>query len=190
MSKIISDNTKILEQQAEEEDFFEVLEEEPLPPVNEFKRFVRVFSRRKVVVFGAFLALLIIVAGMFPNQIAPNDPYKMDLMKSLAGSSSEFPLGTDELGRCLFSRIIHGARFALLTGVLTVLVSSIIGTFLGLLAGFGGKVVEEVIMRFCDAWISIPQMFLIIIVSMIMGRGLWGIVIAVGVGGFEIEKSA
>jgi peptide/nickel transport system permease protein len=198
---MISDDIKILEQQGEEETAlveeekptgdeapeekpFEVLEEEPLPPVNEFKRFMRVFFRRKVVIFGTILVLLIAVCGIFPNQIAPHDPYKQNLAMSLKPPSLEYPLGTDELGRCLFSRIVHGAQFALLTGVLTVIVSSVIGTFLGLLAGFGGKVAEEVIMRFCDAYISIPNMFLIMIVSMIMGRGLWGIVLAVGVGGF------
>jgi ABC-type dipeptide/oligopeptide/nickel transport system permease subunit len=185
MSNTTSDDTKILEQPGqEEENPFEVLEEEPLPPVNEFKRFMRVFFRRKVVIFGAVLVLIVLVMGIFPKQIAPNDPYKMDLMQSLQPPSLEFPLGTDELGRCLFSRIVYGARFALLTGVLTVAVSSIIGTFLGLLAGFSGKRVEELIMRFCDAWISIPSMFLIMIVSMILQRGLLGIVIAVGVGGF------
>lgn len=185
MSNTTSDDTKILEQPGQEEEKpFEVIEEEPLPPVNEFKRFMRVFFRRKVVIFGAVLVLIVLVMGIFPKQIAPNDPYKMDLIKSLQPPSLEFPLGTDELGRCLFSRIVYGARFALLTGVLTVAVSSVIGTFLGLLAGFSGKRVEELIMRFCDAWISIPSMFLIMIVSMILQRGLLGIVIAVGVGGF------
>jgi peptide/nickel transport system permease protein len=185
MSNLKSDDTRILEQpELEEEKPFEVLEEEPLPPVNEFKRFMRVFFRRKVVIFGAILVLIILIAGLFPNQIAPNDPLKMDLVNSLQPPSAKFPLGTDELGRCLFSRIVHGARFALLTGVLTVAVSSVIGTFLGLLAGFSGKHVEELIMRFCDAWISIPSMFLIMIVSMILQRGLWGIVVAVGIGMF------
>jgi peptide/nickel transport system permease protein len=185
MSNTTLDDTIILEQPGQEEEKpFKVLEEEPLPPVNEFKRFMRVFFRRKVVVFGAVLVVIVLIMGIFPKQIAPNDPYTMDLMKSLLPPSAEFPLGTDELGRCLFSRIVYGAQFALLTGVLTVAVSSVIGTFLGLLAGFSGKRVEEVIMRFCDAWISIPSMFLIMIVSMILQRGLLGIVIAVGVGGF------
>lgn len=201
MSNIHSDEMKTIEQPGEEQalttaveaeaapvekprEEFEVIEEEPLPPVNEVKRFFRVFFRRKVVIFGTFLVLLILICGLFPNQIAPNDPYKQNLLRSLEGPSAEFPLGTDELGRCLLSRIIHGARFALLSGVLTVMLASAIGTFLGLLAGFGGKFAQEFIMRFCDAYISIPQMFLIMIISMILGRGLWGIVIAVGIGSF------
>ena len=184
MANTISEDVKNLGQNEVDEKPFEVLEEESLPPVNEVKRFFKVFFHRKVVIFGALLVLVVLVAGIFPNQLAPNDPYQMDLMKSLQGPSAQFPLGTDELGRCLLSRVIHGARFALLSGVLTVLVSSVIGTVLGLVAGFSGKFVEELIMRFCDAWISIPSMFLIIIVSMILQRGLIGIVVAVGIGGF------
>jgi len=69
-------------------------------------------------------------------------------------------------------------------GVATVLVSSVIGTVLGLIAGFGGKFLEELIMRFTDAWISIPGMILIMLMAVILGRGVFGLVLAVALGGF------
>ena len=163
---------------------FQVLTEAPLPPVNEFLRFVKVFCRRKVVVFGLFLVIIILIAALFPNQVATNDPFAMDLRRGLEGPSSDFWLGTDALGRCTYSRIVHGARLAMQVGVATVLVSSVIGTVLGLLAGFGGRLLEEIIMRFTDAWISIPGMILIMLLATIMGRGVFGLVLAVALGGF------
>ena len=168
----------------EESKHFEVLDEAPLPPVNEFKRFVRVFARRKVVVVGLFMVLAVVVAGIFPNQIAPHDPFQLNLMNNLQPPSSRYLLGTDDLGRCLLSRIIHGARLALITGVTAVIISSIIGTMLGLIAGFSGRVLEELIMRMTDAWISIPPLIWMLLIGAIIGRGVIGIIIAIAVGGF------
>ena len=168
----------------EEEMPFEVLDEASLPPVNEFLRFLRVFGRRKVVIAGLVMVLLVLIAGIFPYQIAPHDPFEMNLMNNMQPPSPEFILGTDELGRCLFSRIIHGARLALMTGVAIVSLSSVVGTVIGLIAGFSGRVVEELIMRFVDAWISIPPLIIMILIGAIIGRGFGGIVIAIAIGGF------
>jgi len=163
---------------------FQVIEEPPLPPVNEFKRFIKVFARRKIVLFGLLLVLVILVAGIFPSQLAPHDPYRLNLMNNLQPPSSTYPLGTDELGRCLLSRIIYGARLALISGVATVIISTIIGSAIGLIAGFSGKVVEDIIMRLTDAWISIPPLVIMILVGAIIGRGVMGIVLAIALGMF------
>jgi len=166
------------------EEAFEVLFEEPLPPVNEFKRFMKVFLHRKVVVVGLVFVIIILVAGLFSYQIAPHDPFQINLLNNLQPPSSEFLLGTDDLGRCLLSRIIHGARLALITGVSTVFISSAIGSVLGLVAGFAGKVVEDLIMRLTDAWLSLPPLIIMMFVGVILGRGVVGIVFAVALGMF------
>ena len=182
--KIDSIDSKSTKMPEREEDDFDVIEEQLLPPVNEFKRFMKVFLHRKVVVFGLLLVLLVLAAGLFPYQLAPHDPFQMNLMNNLQPPSGSYLLGTDDLGRCLLSRIIHGARLALITGVATVFVSSIIGSILGLIAGFGGKVIEDVIMRLTDMWISIPPLLIMMLVGAIIGRGVFGIVIAVAAGMF------
>ena len=176
-------NIKLNPEESAEEPFV-VLDEGALPPVNEFKRFMKIFLRRRVVVFGLVLVLIILVAGLFPNQLAPNDPYTMDLLNTRAEPSAQFPLGTDNIGRCLLSRIIHGARLALITGVCTVIISSVIGSIIGLTAGFSGKVVQDLIMRFTDAWISIPPLPLMMLIGAILGRGMFGLILALSLAGF------
>ena len=162
------------------DDEFVVLDEALLPPVNEFKRFLRVFFRRKIVVVGFVLALLVLFAAAFADIIAPFDPYEQDLYNVLTGPSKEHLLGTDALGRDLLSRIIHGSRIALAVGVCTVLISATIGTLVGLIAGSANSKINTVIMRITDALISIPSLILQLLIASILRSGVFGVVVAVG----------
>ena len=166
------------------EDDFKILEEAMLPPINEFKRFIRVFFKRKVVIFGAAVILLILLIAAFADVLAPYGFNDQDLYNVLSLPTKDHPLGTDALGRDLLSRIIHGSRIALSVGVSTVIVSSAIGTFLGLLAGYFEGVVGSIIMRGTDALMAIPNLILSIIIAAVLKIGIYGIVLAVAIGLF------
>ena len=165
----------------ETEDDFQVLDEEMLPPVNEVKRFFKVFFKRKVVVVGAVLVVLILFVAVFADFIAPYGSNEQDLFNVLQPPSKEFLLGTDTLGRDLLSRIIHGTRIALSVGVSTVIISALIGTLLGLVAGYFEGLTGTVIMRLTDAMMAIPQIVLALIVAAILKMGVQGVVLAVAV---------
>jgi ABC-type dipeptide/oligopeptide/nickel transport system permease subunit len=165
-------------------DDFEVLEDELLPPVNEFKRFVSVFFRRKIVVFGFVLVVLMIIMAIFADVIAPYGPYDQDLMNVLANPDSGHLLGTDSLGRDLLSRIIYGSRVALVVGVICTLVSAAMGTTVGLIAGFAEGVVNDILMRFTDAIMAVPGLILTLLICGVLGNGMFGVIIAVSVGMF------
>ena len=163
------------------EDEFEILEEQLLPPVKEFKRFVRVFFKRKIVVVGFVLVVIVLLTAALADVIAPFDPYEQNLSNVLASPSGEHLLGTDALGRDLLSRIIHGTRIALIVGVCTVLISATIGTAFGLIAGFMGGKVSSLIMRLTDALIAIPSLILMLLVASVLKYGIVGVVVAVGI---------
>ena len=159
----------------------DVIVEELLPPVNEFKRFVRVFFHRKIVLVGFIMVIAILILAAFASFIAPFDPNKQDLMNSLADPNGTNLLGTDALGRDLLSRIIHGTRVALAVGVSTVFVSAAVGTVIGLIAGYAEGVLQSVIMRLTDALISIPNLILAIIIARILQIGVAGVVLAMSI---------
>ena len=165
-------------------DEFEVLEDALLPPVNEFKRFVRVFFARKIVIFGFSLLVIMILMALLADVVAPYDPYKQNLKNVLAESSPQHLLGTDALGRDLLSRIIHGSRVALLVGLFSVIVGASIGTVIGLVAGFADNWVQTAIMRTTDAIMAIPSLVLSLLIVGAMKNGIPAVVVAVAVAMF------
>ncbi len=151
------------------------------PRVSEWKRFWKVFLRRKVVAFGlAIIAILIVVAVLAPV-IAPYDPYKTDLKKVRVAPNREHLLGTDTLGRDQLSRIIYGSRTSLVVGIVAVGLAAIVGMGLGLVAGYFGGIPNMLIMRFIDAMMAIPMILLALTIAALLGSGLTNIVIALGV---------
>ena len=152
------------------------------PRTTEFRRVVRVLLGRWVVVFGLVVILATVVAAIFAPQLAPYNPYDINLKETLAQPSGEHLLGTDALGRDSLSRIIYGARTALLIGVVAVGIAALSGMTLGLLAGYFGGWVHAVIMRFVDALMAFPLLVKALVLAVLLGGGLLNIMIAVGIG--------
>lgn len=96
------------------------------------------------------------------------------------GGTTKYPLGTDTMGRDVLTRLIYGSRVSLLVAFAAVIVASVIGTILGLLAGYYGGWVDQVVMRFTDAWLSIPTVMFGILLAVIVGPGVFNIVIIMG----------
>ncbi len=133
----------------------------------------------------AFIILFFLIAAIFAPLIAPFDPVKQDLMHRLKAPGTVTDagvhiLGTDELGRDLLSRIIYGTRISLLVAFLSVIVSTVTGTWLGMLAGYYKGWVAVLIMRIVDIVLSIPPILLAILTVAVVGPGLGNLVFVLG----------
>nr|WP_239616887.1 ABC transporter permease subunit [Cohnella mopanensis] len=117
------------------------------------------------------LISIIVLSGLLAPLIAPNDPNFVDLMHKLEGPSKQFPLGTDQLGRCLLSRLLYGTRVSLSLALLIVTSCLVIGTIIGCFAGYIGGKVDGLVMRICDAILAIPSLILAISLIAIWGAG-------------------
>jgi len=143
----------------------------------------RRFTRRKTAVFGLSVYVVILLIALFAPYLAPRDPATQDVMKGLQPPSAEYLLGSDEYGRDILSRIIYGARISMTVGIISVTISAMIGTFLGLISGFYGGKVEAVIMRIVDIMLSFPGILLALIIVSTLGRDIQYVMIAVGISG-------
>ncbi len=139
------------------------------------------------VLAGGLLLLVLLVAAVFAPALAPYDPLDQDLGAQLAAPDWHFganahALGTDSLGRDVLSRLIYGSRVALTVAFVAGILTALVGTAMGLAAGFFGGWIDTVISRAVDIWSSFPPVLLSIILVALIGTGLWSVVAAVGAG--------
>jgi peptide/nickel transport system permease protein len=153
------------------------------PRVNELRRFMKVFLGRPVVIIGFVIILVVLICAAIPGVLAPYNPVKQDLNSVLLPPSSEHLLGTDSLGRDMFSRVIYGARTALIIASCAIAFATVVGTVLGLAAGYFGGWTYVIIMRFIDALMAFPGMLLALTIAALLGGGIYMVIIALGVGG-------
>jgi peptide/nickel transport system permease protein len=141
--------------------------------------------RNPSAVVGFALVLIFVTAAVFAPQIAPDDPRKTDLLAvadgCCPGPSSEHWLGVDLLGRDVLSRILYGARYSLLIGVVSVFIGLSIGMVIGATAGYAGGVVDSILMRVMDVMLAIPGLLFAIGIVAALQPGLWQIMVAVGI---------
>ena len=136
--------------------------------------------RHKLAMFGVVVLVIVCVMGVFGPAITPYDANGMDFANRFAGPSLAHWMGTDDFGRDIFSRIIIGARVSLQVGLVAVSVATILGTGLGLLAGYGSRLTDEVIMRAMDVLYAIPALLLAIAIVAALGKGINNAMIAIG----------
>lgn len=138
----------------------------------------KLVSQNKLAAFSAVLILVLILMAVFAPLVSPYDPYAQALKDRLLPPGLHHLLGTDELGRDVLSRIIYGARISLTIGLVPTLISMVIGTVLGLIAGYYGGKADFIIMRFADVMLAFPSLLLAMVVMYTMGGGLVNIFIA------------
>ncbi len=143
--------------------------------------FWRKFKKQKsAMVAGIFILFLVFVA-IFAPLIAPYDPYATDYAQAMMPPSAQHWAGTDIYGRDILTRIIYGTRISLSVGVSSVTIGAIVGVTLGLISGFFGGFLDEIIMRSADVLFAFPGILLAIAVVAIMGPGLVNVVVAVAI---------
>ena len=138
------------------------------------------FKQNKLAIAGfAFIIVLALLALLAP-WITPKDPLAQDLTQRLASPSAHHWMGTDDLGRDVFSRLLLGTRVSLSVGFVAVGISLIIGTLLGLCAGYYGGKIDTVIMRLVDIMLSIPTIFLILAILAFLGPNIYNVMAIIG----------
>jgi len=143
--------------------------------------FLRRLSKNPVIPAGALIILLVIIVGTLAPMLSPYNPSKMHIRNRREAPSQEHWLGTDRLGRDIFSRMVWGTRVSLVIGVLAVTVSMIIGVVIGLTGGYYGGMLDEVLMRAMDIIFSIPALLLAIALIAVTGPSMRNIIIVVGI---------
>jgi peptide/nickel transport system permease protein len=129
--------------------------------------------RDKVAMFAAFVILCLLIMAVFGHWITPADPYATSIMKRLKPIGFEgYPLGTDELGRDMMSRLMVGARLSLFMGITPVLLAFTIGSTIGIVAGYAGGMLNTSIMRTIDVFYAFPSVLLAIALSGVLGTGI------------------
>ncbi len=142
------------------------------------------FRKNKLALLGAVIVLALFVVALFAPWISPYDPGQIRIKRVLEEPSAEHPFGTDPLGRDVFSRMIWGSRISLMVGFVAVGIATAIGIFLGALAGYYGRWVDSLIMRFVDIMLCFPTFFLILAVIAFLEPSIWNIMIVIGVTGW------
>lgn len=146
--------------------------------MKKLKKFFAVI--RKPLFFIGFIMLAVVVlAAVFADQIAPHAYDAINLADKLQGPSSKYPLGTDQYGRCVFSRIVYGSRIALRVGLIAVVIETFIGVTLGIVAGYFGKRLDDVIMFVTDMVWSIPPIVLAMAIVLLIGPSAEHVAIAI-----------
>ncbi|MBU2511560.1 ABC transporter permease [bacterium] len=144
------------------------------------RNFYRAIKNKRLVI-GSILILLILIVTIFGPILAKESLFALDFNARLAKPSWDHPLGCDDFGRDLLSRIIHGSRISLFVGFVSQIVALFFGAILGLAAGFYGKYVDSIIMRCMDVFFTFPSLLLAIALMTIFGAGTGNIVFAIGV---------
>ena len=136
----------------------------------------------------AFLILagLLVVFSILAPLLTPNDPNATSASDMNAPPSAKFPLGTDRYGRCVLSRVMMGARTSIFSAVGLVAITFLVGTLLGMAAGWFGGAVDTVVMRLADVLLAFPQMVLAIAVAGILGGGMGNAMLAMGITGWTL----
>lgn len=142
------------------------------------RQWARTLWRRKPALIGALVIVIVVLAAIFAGVVAPYDPNSHEFA-FLSAPTAEHWFGTDDLGRDLFSRIVHGARISLFVGVTTVLLAMILGVLLGLLAGYYGGWVDTLIMRYIDLQWAFPNFIIAVYLVAVFGTGLSNVIVAV-----------
>ncbi len=138
------------------------------------------FTSNKLCIAGGALLLLLILIAIFGPLIAPNDPILVNTPERFNSPNATYWFGTDEFGRDIFSRILYGGRIAVQIGIVSVVVAFVGGIILGLISGYYGGIVDTVLSRILEIWMSFPDILFVIAVVAILGPSLNTVILSLG----------
>ncbi len=155
---------------------------------------IRLWKEKPLGTIGLVIVLVLLLAGIFADFLAPYDIGDIDLQNMLAPPSSQHLLGTDNLGRDELSNIIYGARVSVIIGLSATTLTTVVSIIIGALSALIGGKFDLLMQRFVDAWLCIPGMLILLIMVSIMGKGMWQIIVAIGlpmgIGGSRMIRGA
>ncbi|MCR9127744.1 MAG: ABC transporter permease subunit [Rhodobacteraceae bacterium] len=130
------------------------------------------------------LTFMLAAIALFGPALAPNDPTAIDIPNRLASPGGSYPLGTDAMGRCVLSRLLHGATWSLGLAFITSMIALVAGTLVGLAAAMGGRLVDWVLMRVTDSFLAFPELVAAVVIAGVLGASTWSLVFALSVTGW------
>ncbi|MCH5671098.1 ABC transporter permease [Streptomyces gilvus] len=145
------------------------------------RRVLRFLARRPGLLLSVVVLVLVVLASFWPGLFTSQDPLKGVPAQNFRGPSAHHWFGTDELGRDVFSRVVHGAQLSLKATLIAVLVAFVVGGLLGVVAGFVGRWVDDALMRLVDVLLSIPALFMSLALVTALGYGTVKVAVAVGI---------
>ena len=151
----------------------------------QIKNFWRHFKKNRLGVGGLVIIVIVFFIAIFAPFLSLYDPGKTDVSLKLKTPSFQHYLGTDQLGRDVFSRMLHGSRISLSVGFVAVGISILIGILVGAMAGYKGGWVDSLLMRFVDIMLSFPSFFLILTVVAILRPNIYNVMIVIGITSWE-----
>ncbi|MFW5693598.1 MAG: ABC transporter permease [Alkalispirochaeta sp.] len=152
-----------------------------------FRRFLKIILRDNAGLLGAVLFFTLVVLAVMAPHIVPHDPLQQSLEISRQppawqeGGSWEYPLGTDNLGRDMLSRIIYGSRVSLTVGFLGVVIAATMGLILGMIAGYVGGRTDSIIMGVSNLFLAIPYLLFVVVIASVLGRSLVNVILIFGI---------
>ncbi len=155
---------------------------------------IRLVKEKPLGMVGGIITLLLLFTGIFADFIAPYGVNEVHMDDYLAPPSATYWLGADNLGRDMLSRVIFGARVSVIAGLAGSIWATIVSLIIGILSGYVGGKVDLIVQRFVDAWMCLPSIILMMVIIIIVGPGLWQLIIVMGltfgVTGSRIIRSA
>lgn len=142
---------------------------------------LRALRRNRLALAGGIILCILTIVAIFGPLLTPSDPFLAKMPLRLRPPSCTNLFGTDSLGRDVLSRVIHGSRVSLKSGFLVVCISSVVGIFLGVAAGYSAKATDAILMRFVDFLLAFPSLLLAMLIVAILGPGLNNAILAVSV---------
>ncbi len=150
-------------------------------PESPWRSALRRLRRNRGAMVGFYLVILLVAVAALATRLAPYDPIRVTPDSALQPPGAKYPLGTDPLGRDVLSRLIHGARISLRIGLVSVGIAAVLGTTLGLVAGFYGRWLDLAVMRIIDLLLAFPNILLALAIIAILGPSIFNLMIAVGI---------
>lgn len=159
------------------------------PPRRRLPRALHSLLQNKLAVFGVAILLLVVLAALAAPLLSPHDPRRGVIVAGKQPpawtlGADRYPLGTDALGRDVYTRVLYGARISLIVGIVAVLIAGALGISLGLLAGYYGGRLDDLIMRLAEIQLAVPFILFAIAILAVLGQGLDKIIITLGVTGW------
>jgi len=151
------------------------------PALREVKYSLYMVRQNPLTIIGISIFLGFILMAIFAPAIAPYGPYEINPPELLQPPSSQHFFGTDECGRDIFSRVVYGARISLAAGLTITIISMIIGSTIGIVSAYTGGIVDDIIMRIADVFLSFPWIVMAMAINSVLGRGIINTVIALSI---------
>ncbi|WP_291830551.1 ABC transporter permease, partial [Bosea sp. (in: a-proteobacteria)] len=140
----------------------------------------RLFREKPLGAAGGVLFVLFLLCGVFADVLAPYGYNQISPINRLKAPSLQFPFGTDNLGRDMLSRVLYGAQLSVIIGFCAAGLATVVSVVLGILTGYLGGKVDMVVQRFVDAWMSFPDLIILIVVVSVLGPGMWQVIAVLG----------